>query len=72
MIVRLTDDPLAMLETLIHFELAPGEAPVNFRLLEVECPDDLRVMSLSASPPLALLGRATPSLPRREAAALSS
>ena len=55
---------LAMLETLIHFELAPGEAPVNFRLLEVECPDDLRVMSWTASQ-LAGSWREDPSAIRR-------
>ena len=40
---------LAMLETLIHFELAPDEAPADFQLLEVQCPDDIGIMSLENS-----------------------
>ena len=40
---------LAMLETLIHFELAPGEAPADFQLLEVECPDDVGVATLESA-----------------------
>ena len=40
---------LAMLETLIHFELAPDEAPADFQLLEVQCPDDIGIMSLESS-----------------------
>lgn len=40
---------LAMLETLIHFELAPDETPADFQLLEIECPDDIGIMSLEDS-----------------------
>ena len=40
---------LAMLETLIHFELAPDEAPADFQLLEVQCPDDIGIMTLESS-----------------------
>jgi len=40
---------LAMLETLIHFELAPDETPADFQLPEVECPDDIGILSLESS-----------------------
>ena len=40
---------LAMLETLIHFELAPDETPADFQLLEIECPDDIGIVSLAGS-----------------------
>ena len=40
---------LAMLETLIHFELAPDEIPADFQLLEIQCPDDVGIMSLQTS-----------------------
>ncbi len=40
-VVYLAESPaLAMLETLIHFELAAEEVPAGFQLLEVECPDE--------------------------------
>ena len=40
---------LAMLETLIHFELAPDETPADFQLLEIQCPDDIGIMPLQVS-----------------------
>lgn len=38
---------LAMLETLVHFELAPDEVPDNFQLLAVTTEDDIAVAQLS-------------------------
>ena len=40
---------LAMYESLIQFELSPGEPPLGYQLLEVECPDDISVTSLAPS-----------------------
>ena len=40
---------LAMLESLIHFELAPDEVPTDYQLLQVECPDDIEVASFADS-----------------------
>ena len=40
-VVYLTEHPaLAMLEVLVHFELAPDEVPDGYMLLEVGFPDD--------------------------------
>lgn len=41
---------LAMLESLIHFELAPDEVPVDYQLLQVDCPDEFEIASLDHSP----------------------
>ena len=41
---------LAMLESLIHFELAPDEVPTDYQLLQVDCPDAIEVASLDHSP----------------------
>ena len=41
---------LAMLESLIHFELAPDEVPTDYQLLQVDCPDEIEVASFADSP----------------------
>ena len=38
-----------MLETLIHFELAPDVIPADFQLLEIQCPDGIGIMPLESS-----------------------
>ena len=40
---------LAMLETIINFELTPGEVPADYQLLEVECSADASIVSLTDS-----------------------
>ena len=40
---------LAMLEAIINFELAPGEVPADFQLLEFECPADASIVALADS-----------------------
>ena len=52
-VVYLAEHPaLAMLEVLVHFELAPGEVPDGYMLLEVGFPDDgsIRVLKDSELP----------------------
>ena len=52
-VVYLAENPaLAMLEVLVNFELAPGEVPDGYMLLEVEFPDDgsIHVLDVSELP----------------------
>ena len=49
-VVYLAEHPaLAMLEVLVNFELAPGEVPDGYMLLEVEFPDDGSILVLDDS-----------------------
>ena len=49
-VVYLAENPaLAMLEVLVNFELAPGEVPGAYMLLEVEFPDDRSIHLLHDS-----------------------
>ena len=49
-VVYLAENPaLAMLEVLVNFELAPGEVPGAYMLLEVEFPDDRSIHVLDDS-----------------------
>lgn len=47
-VVYLAESPsLAMLETLVHFELDPGEVPLTYQLLEVEYRDQKGISNLA-------------------------
>lgn len=47
-IVYLSETPaLAMLEVLVHFEMAPNDVPETYQLLEVEFPDKEHIWELS-------------------------
>lgn len=46
-IVYLAEHPaLALLETLVHFGMAPDDMPVEYQLLEVECDDSKGILEL--------------------------
>lgn len=48
-VVYLAESPaLAMLEVLVHFEMAPDEVPETYQLIEIELPDSAGVWELSA------------------------
>ena len=49
-VVYLAENPaLAMLEVLVNFELAPGEVPDGYLLLEIEFPDDKGILVVDDS-----------------------
>lgn len=48
-VVYLAEHPaLALLEVMVHFELADDELPDSFQLLEVDVPDTIGIMELPA------------------------
>lgn len=49
-VVYLSESPaLAMLEVLVHFQMAPDEVPTTYQLLEIEFPESKGILELSES-----------------------